>query len=151
MGIDREARRISLSIKEAAIQRKMSEEEGSGQARLEVGQVLKGIVEDVKPYGLFVRLPQVGGKVNGLLPSEELRSSEKGDIKKRFPRGKEIQVEIVSMDEKGKIRLSQRTMEEREDREDYEKFLHREDRSGKLGTLGDVFKNLKLKQKETKD
>jgi len=151
MGIDREARRISLSIKEAAIRRKMSEEEGSGQARLEVGQVLKGIVEDVKPYGLFVRLPQFGGKVKGLLPSEELRSSEKGDIKKRFPRGKEIQVEIVSMDEKGKIRLSQRTMEEREDREDYEKFLHREDRSGKLGTLGDVFKNLKLKQKETKD
>ncbi|MDP2972557.1 MAG: 30S ribosomal protein S1, partial [Deltaproteobacteria bacterium] len=68
-----------------------------------------------------------------------------GDVKKRFPRGREIQVEIVSIDEKGKIRLSQRAMEEREDREDYQKFLEKEDRSGKLGTLGDVFKNLKLK------
>jgi predicted RNA-binding protein with RPS1 domain len=86
-----------------------------------------------------------------LLPNEELRASEKGDVKKKFPRGREIQVEIVSIDEKGKIRLSQRAMEEREDREDYEKFVKKEDRSGKLGTLGDIFKNLRLEQKETKD
>jgi small subunit ribosomal protein S1 len=151
MGIDSEAHRISLSIKEVGVKRKIIEEEGSDKVRLEAGQVLRGIVEDVKPYGLFVRLPQFGGKVKGLLPNEELRGSEKGDVKKRFPRGKEIQVEISSIDEKGKIRLSQRAMEEREDREDYEKFLEKEDRSGKLGTLGDVFKNLKLKQKETKD
>jgi predicted RNA-binding protein with RPS1 domain len=102
-------------------------------------------VEDVKPYGLFIRLPQLGTKVKGLLPNEELRASEKGDVKKKFPRGREIQVEIVSIDEKGKIRLSQRTMEEREDREGYEKFMEKEDKGGKLGTLGDIFKNLKLK------
>jgi len=151
MGIDREARRISLSIKEAGLKKRIAEEERANEVRLEVGQVLKGIVEDVKPYGLFVRLPQFGTKTKGLLPNEELRSAEKGDVKKRFPRGKEIQVEIVSIDEKGKIRLSQRVMEEREDREGFEKFLQKEDQSGKLGTLGDVFKNLKLKQKEAKD
>lgn len=146
MGIDPETRRISLSIKEAAVQSKMREGEGSDQVRLEVGQLLKGMVEDAKPYGLFVRLPQFGGKVKGLLPNEELRTSEKGDIKKRFPRGKEIQVEIVSIDEKGKIRLSQRAMEEREDREDYQKFMEKGGRSGTLGTFGDVFENLKLKK-----
>jgi small subunit ribosomal protein S1 len=146
LGIDSEAHRISLSIKEAGLKKKISEEEGPDKVRLEAGQVLRGIVEDVKPYGLFIRLPQLGRKVRGLLPNEELRASEKGDVKKRFPRGREIQVEIVSIDEKGKIRLSQRAMEEREDREDYERFVEKEDRSGNLGTLGDVFKNLKLKK-----
>jgi small subunit ribosomal protein S1 len=146
MGIDRETRRISLSIKEATIKKSMEKEgEGSDKVRLEVGQALKGIVEDIKPYGLFVRLPQLGVKVRGLLPMEELRDSEKGDVKKRFPKGKEIQVEIVSIDEKGRIRLSQKVIEEREDREDYKRFLEREDQGGKLGTLGDILKNLKLK------
>jgi small subunit ribosomal protein S1 len=145
MGIDRDTRRISLSIKEVALKKKITEETGSERARLEVGQVLEGIVEDSKPFGLFIRLPQLGPKKKGLLPMEEIRSSEKGDIKKKFPRGKEVQVEIISIDEKGRIRLSQRVMEEREDREGYKKFLEKEDKSGKLGTLGDLFKNLKLK------
>ncbi len=148
LGIDPETRRISLSIKEAGVKKKMAEEGGLDQVRLEAGQVLKGIVEAVKPYGIFVRLPQFGTKVKGLLPHEEVRTSEKGDLKKRFPRGREILVEILSIDDEGKIRLSQRAMEEREDREDYERFLKREEGGVTLGTLGDVFKELKLKKKE---
>jgi small subunit ribosomal protein S1 len=145
MGIDRETRRISLSIKEATLKKKMEMEEGSEKVRLEVGQILKGIVEDSKPYGLFVRLPHLGPKVRGLLPMEELRESERGDVKKKFPKGQEVQVEIISIDEKGKIRLSQRVMEEREDRKDYERFVEKEEKGGKLGTLGEIFKDFKLK------
>jgi small subunit ribosomal protein S1 len=145
-GIDPETRRVALSIKEAVIKKQMGGmEEGPERARLEVGQILKGMVEDSKPYGLFVRLPQLGMKVRGLLPMEELRVSEKGDIKKRFPRGKEIQVEIIALDDKGKIRLSQKAMEERQDREDFEKFIQKEKKNGDLGTFGDLFKDLKLK------
>jgi small subunit ribosomal protein S1 len=145
MGIDRETRRISLSIKEAALKKRITEETGKEKVSLEVGQVLEGVVEDSKAYGLFIRLPQLGPKIKGLLPVEEIKSSEKGDMKKKFPRGREVQVEIISIDEKGRIRLSQRVMEEREDREGYKKFLEKEDKGGKLGTLGDLFKNLKLK------
>jgi small subunit ribosomal protein S1 len=144
MGIDHEGHRVSLSIKEAAI-RKRVEVEGLDKVPLEVGQVLKGIVEDTKPYGLFIHLPQFGPKVRGLLPMEELRGSVKGDIKKKFPKGQEVQVEIISIDEKGRIRLSQRVMEEREDREEYRKFQEQEEKGGQLGTLGDVLKDLKLK------
>jgi len=144
MGIDRQRHRISLSIREATVKKRM-EEEGSDKARLEVGQVLRGIVEDSKPYGIFVRLPQLGPKVRGLLPVEEMKDSRKGDVKKKFPKGQEIQVEIISVDAQGKIRLSQRVMEEREDRESYRKFLEEEEKDGKLGTLGDIFNNLKLK------
>jgi small subunit ribosomal protein S1 len=146
LGIDLETHRISLSIKEATIKKKMEAEgEGSDKVHLEVGQVLKGIVEDGKPYGLFIRLPQLGPKVRGLLPMEELRDSGKGDGKKKFPKGQEIQVEIISIDGQGRIRLSQRVLEEREDRKDYEKFVEKEEKVGKLGTLGDIFKNLKVK------
>jgi small subunit ribosomal protein S1 len=145
MGIDRATRRISLSIKEATIKKRMAEEEGSDRVRLEIGQVLKGIVEDIKPYGLFIRLPQLGLKVRGLLPMEELRDSGKWDVKKKFPKGQEIQVEIISIDTQGRIRLSQRVMEEREDREDYKRYLEKEYKGGKLGTLGDILKNLNLK------
>ena len=145
MGIDRETRRISLSIKEATVKKRITEEGGWDKVRLEVGQILKGIAEDNKPYGLFIRLPQCGPRVRGLLPVEEIRDSEKGDIKKKFPRGREIEVEIISIDEKGRIRLSQRAMEERKDREDYKKFLEKEDKGGSLGTLGDLFKNWKPK------
>jgi len=146
MGIDLETHRISLSIKEATIKKKMEAEgEGSDKVHLEVGQVLKGIVEDGKPYGLFIRLPQLGPKVRGLLPMEELRDSGKGDGKKKFPKGQEIQVEVISIDGQGRIRLSQKVLEEREDRKDYEKFVEKEEKVGKLGTLGDIFKNLKVK------
>ena len=145
MGIDHNVKRISLSIKEATIKKKMSGDETWERVRLEVGQVLRGIVEDIKPYGLFVRLPQLGARARGLLPVEELKDSEKVDAKKRFPKGMEIQAEIVAIDEKGRIRLSKRIVEERRDREDYEKFLEKEDKSGEFGTLGDIFNNLKLK------
>jgi ribosomal protein S1 len=106
---------------------------------------LRGIVDDIKPYGLFVRLPQLVPRVRGLLPVEELSSSEKGDMKKKFPKGREVLVEILSIDEKGRIRLSQKVMEEREDREDYKRFAEGENRSGTLGSLGDLLKDLKLK------
>ena len=145
MGIDRGARRVSLSIKEATIKKRISEEEGTEKVGLEVGQVLRGIVEDIKPYGLFVRLPQLGGKVRGLLPMEELEGPEKTDVKRRFPRGKEIQVEILSIGEDRRIRLSHKAIKEREDREDYKKFVENGGKGESLGTLGDIFKDLKLK------
>jgi len=145
MAIDREARRISLSIKEAVIKKRMTEgKERADRVSLEVGQVLRGIVEDVKPYGLFVRLPQLGTGIRGLLPSEELGDAGKGDVKKKFPKGKEIQVEILSIDEKGRIRLSQKVMEEREDREDFERFVERQKKGEKLGSLEDLLKDVKI-------
>jgi small subunit ribosomal protein S1 len=139
--IDEVKRRISLSIKDVAVKQRIADP--GEEVRLEVGQVLKGIVEDQKPYGLFIRLPQLGMGVRGLLPMEELVQSEKGDVKKRLPRGREIQVEIISIDEKGRIQLSQKATKERQDREGYERFLKKEAPAGKLGTLGELFKNLK--------
>ncbi len=146
--IDEGKRRVSLSIKEAAIKKQMAEyEKENGKARLEAGQIVRGIIEESKPYGLFVRLPQFGIDVRGLLPLEELSESGKGDVKKKFPRGTEIQVEIMAIDEKGRIRLSQKTIADREDRTHFERFLNKGEGTG-LGTLGDIFKELKVAEKK---
>jgi len=139
--IDEEKRRISLSIKDAAVKQRVAEQ--GGEVRLEVGQVLKGIVEDQKPYGIFLRLPQIGMEVRGLLPMEEVIHSEKGDVKKKIPQGKEMDVEIVAIDEKGRIQLSQKIMKDKEDREEFQRFLKKEEKPGKLGTLGEIFTKLK--------
>ncbi len=138
--IDEEKHRISLSIKDAAVKQRVAEQ--GGEVRLEVGQVLKGIVEDQKPYGIFLRLPQIGMEVRGLLPMEEVIHSEKGEVKKKIPQGKEMEVEIVAIDEKGRIQLSQRTMKEKEDREEFQRFLNKEEKPGKLGTLGEILSKL---------
>ena len=144
--IDEEKRRLSLSIKEAQSRQKAETytREG-GQARLEVGQILSGIVEDHKPYGLFVRLPQLGIGVRGLLPMEELTDADRADVKKKFPQGQEIQVEILAIDEKERIRLSMRAKQDREEREDFNKYLTRGEKAGQLGTLGELLKS-KLKE-----
>ena len=135
--IDEENRRISLSIKDAAIQRRIGEDR---EVRLEVGQLLRGIVEDHKPYGLFIRLPELGMKTRGLLPLEELAEGDRSDPRRRLPLGKEVPVEILAIDEKGRLRLSQRTLQEREDREKFAGFLQEKEKRGSLGTLGDIFK-----------
>jgi small subunit ribosomal protein S1 len=139
--IDEPNRRISLSIKAAMVFGQNGE--GEGDVRLEVGQVLKGIVEEQKPYGLFVRLPQLGMKTRGLLPLEELLGSDRSDVKKKMTPGKEVEVEIIAIDEENKIRLSQKSIKEREDRGDYEKFLKKPGRGTSLGTLGEIFQKLK--------
>ena len=139
--IDEPNRKISLSIKAAMVFGQNGE--GGEDVRLEVGQVLKGIVEDQKPYGLFVRLPQLGMKTRGLLPLEELLEADRSDVKKKMLPGKEVQVEIIAIEEDNKIRLSQKSIKEREDRGDYEKFLKKPGRGSSLGTLGELFQKLK--------
>ncbi|MCX5907957.1 MAG: S1 RNA-binding domain-containing protein [Deltaproteobacteria bacterium] len=141
--IDEGSRRISLSIRDAALKKKMAHF-SSGPVERKVGQLLQGIVEDQKPYGLFVRLPQLGMDVRGLLPLEELLDSEKGDVKKRFPRGQEVLVEIIALEEE-KIRLSQRAIKEKKDREDFERFAKSEDSGRGLGNLGEIFKKAQKK------
>ncbi len=138
--IDEGSKRISLSIKDALIFERVKE--GEGEARLEVGQVLRGIVEDQKPYGIFIRLPQLGIKARGLLPLEEVVESDRSDVKKKFPPGMEIPVEIIAIEGENKIRLSQKSIQEKKARGEYETFIQKDEKPGSLGTLGDLFKKL---------
>jgi hypothetical protein len=58
---------------------------------MEAGQVLTGIVEDQKPYGLFVRLPQLGMGSGDCSHWRSCSESDRGDVKRKLPPGTEIE------------------------------------------------------------
>lgn len=154
--INRDQHRISLSIKEASIlsdseQDQASPPSGTDQGTglsdkeavmpltLKVGLITKAIVRSIKPYGYFVDLPDLGSHQRGLLHSSQLASSEKGQIKKGIKEGTELQVEIIKIDEQGRISLSQKSVLDNQDRADYNEYQDRTKEIGKLGTMGDLF------------
>lgn len=134
LAIDEKAKRMSLQIKRA-------EEEGSAEESepLVRGAVVFGSVEAVKDYGLFVRLP--GGK-SGLLHISEIAGGKGVDLKKRFPVGDKIEVEVLDIDPKtDRISLSSKTLASREEHAEFKDFEKAKGSSGSLGTLGDLLKD----------
>lgn len=149
--IDPGRRRISLSMKEAlGVEASASGSEswaGAGasrpEARLEAGAVLTGVVEKIKPFGVFLRLPEAGPGAKGLLPLEESGLPDRSDLKKRFPEGSSHRVQVLAVDEKGRARLSIRALSERDEQESYRRYTGEKKSSG-MGTLGDLFGNLRI-------
>ncbi len=151
LSIDRERQRISLSIKEAegAGAAGTGPEPGEDAPSLEAGAAFAGIVEKVLSGGLLVRLPAAGPGARGFLPREELARAGQTDLKRRYRPGKELSVEVVAVEEDGKIRLSQKAATEREERKQYRRYMDRgEKKSSGLATFGDLFKDLKLPAKK---
>jgi ribosomal protein S1 len=109
---------------------------------------LDGVVEKRVPQGLILWLPGAGPGVTGFLAGEELEGEAKADLRRQFPPGKKVRVEVLAMEPGGRIRLSQRAVGDRETRDAYRSFTAREDTSGKLATFGDLFKDLKLPPKK---
>lgn len=107
--IDTQRRRVSLLIRE-------SEKPGSSEVDTSVGEVLEGTVRSIKPFGIFVDLPSLGSYTSGLLPGAETGLPRGANLKRKYKPGDKIRVEIIEVDERGRIRLSQRSLEEREAR-----------------------------------
>ncbi len=107
-----------------------------------VGDVLKGSVDRVEPYGVFVRF--AGGR--GLVPAAESGTPRGQDLRKAFPAGAEVTVLVTDIDERGRIRLSRTQAEAADERREANEYMARSPRpSGKgFGTLGDLLRS-KLK------
>ncbi len=107
-----------------------------------VGDVVKGTVDRIEPYGVFVRFP--GGR--GLVPAAETGTPRGQDLRKAFPAGSEITVLITEIDDRGRIRLSRTQAEAADERREASEYMARAPRaSGKgFGTLGDLLRD-KLK------
>lgn len=150
--IDAGRRRISLSIKEASGRQAEGPEGAEPRApevKLQAGAVLTGIVEKIKPYGLFLRLPQAGPGVRGLLPTEEMGLPGKPDVRRKYPEGTSLQVQVLEIDGQGRIRLSLKAIEDQKERETYRQFTGGKGKSAGMGTLGDLFKDLMLPPKKS--
>ncbi|HVP39239.1 MAG TPA: S1 RNA-binding domain-containing protein [Candidatus Saccharimonadales bacterium] len=98
LDVDPARKRISLSIREA-------QAAGLPPAREPAaGEVTDGLVGAVKPYGVFVDLPEYGPRASGLLPREETGEPRGADLARAFAVGQPLRVEILEVKE-GKIRL----------------------------------------------
>lgn len=150
LAIDYERRRVSLSIKEAlAVHDAGPADQGVStgavtRETLEAGAVLKGVVEKAVGRRLIVRLPEVGAGVKGFLSQEDAGLAERADLRKRFPQGTALTVEVLDIDEGGRIRLSLKTLEERREQELYHDYKEKGRGSARVATFGDLFKGLKL-------
>ncbi len=102
--IDRERRRISLSLQDESRDRGKKEHDAS------VGEVHTGVVRNIKPYGVFVDLPTVGPWVSGLLPISETGLDRGANLNKTFSEGQEVKIEIIEIDDRGRLRLSQKSL-----------------------------------------
>ncbi|MGA8892908.1 MAG: S1 RNA-binding domain-containing protein, partial [Anaeromyxobacteraceae bacterium] len=106
------------------------------------GDVVKGTVDRIEPYGVFVRF--AGGR--GLVPAAETGTPRGQDLRKAFPAGTELTVLVTEIDERGRIRLSRTQAEAADERREASEYMAKAPRaSGKgFGTLGDLLRE-KLK------
>jgi len=96
--VEPEKRRISLSIRDALA-------EGLPPPRTPApGEVVEGQVSGVRPFGVFVDLPEFGPRATGMIPREESGQPRNADLAVEFPLGKTVRVEILEP-RAGKIRL----------------------------------------------
>ena len=106
--IDKFRNRIVGSIKDAILEETQKKADEFWKTA-KIGDVHKGIVSSIKPYGAFINL----GMVNGLLHISEISWKKVNDVSDFFKVGDEIEVSISSLDrENHKIGLSYKKEED---------------------------------------
>jgi len=104
----------------------------------------KGKVDRIEPYGVFVQFP--GGK--GLVPASETGTERGTDLKRHFPMGTEVKVEVLEIDASGKIRLSITAALRSEERADMDAYRKTQQPKGGgkkgFGTFADLLKGKNL-------
>lgn len=134
---DEENHRLVLSGREVAREKKQ-EEKKKQIARCEVGAVMNGTVDTLKPYGAFVTLEN---GLSGLLHISQIstqRIKHPGVVLKE---GQEVKVKIISTAD-NKISLSMKALAE-EDSVPEEVFDYQEEGRASTG-LGALLKGIKL-------
>jgi small subunit ribosomal protein S1 len=135
LSIDSGARRIGLEL--------MPDSSLPAPPELKEGDVLTGVVDAIMEYGVFVVLP---GNKTGLLHVSEIADARSSDLKKKFPLGSSLKVQIIGMDpQAGKISLSTKSLEEGQEQREFSEFAASKGGRSSFGTLGDLLKD-KLKE-----
>jgi len=89
-----------------------------------------------QPYrGVFIFLAP--GRT-GLMPAGESGTQRGTDLKKAFPVGSELEVQVLEVEPGGKrIRLSRKALLEGEERDDAREFAERRGQQAAFGSIGD--------------
>lgn len=136
--VDQANNRLVLSAREL-LKAKEKEEREAQLASVQIGSVMKGVVETLQSYGAFVKLENgLSGLVHFSQISQK-RIKQPSDV---LSIGDEIEVKVIGIKD-GKISLSKKALEEIEEEEVEENVEIPE--AEEIGTsLGDLFKNIQL-------
>jgi len=130
LSVDRAARRMGLEL---------LADRSEPVPELNEGDVVTGVVDSVKDYGVFVSLP---GNKSGLLHVSEIGGPKAGDLRSKFPTGSSIQVQILAIDQAtNKISLSTRAIDVSKERAEFKDFVSTKGGRSSFGTLGDLLKD----------
>jgi small subunit ribosomal protein S1 len=108
-----------------------------------VGLITRGVIRTIKPYGLFLDLPELGSRVRGLLHQSNLAGFGGTSSLRGLKEGEELEVEIIKIDDQGRISLSQQSVIENRERSELKHYLGQDKGNGTLGTMADLFKKFK--------
>jgi small subunit ribosomal protein S1 len=159
--IDPVEKRLSLRLWREGEENEAPSESGEGRAersgggegkpreerapRPQAGQTVKGTVDRIESYGVFLKIP--GGR--GLIPASETGTDRGTDLRKQFKLGAELTAFVLEVDPQGKIRLSLTAAERAAERAEVEAWTQSQKPKGGgkkgLGTLADLLKGVKLK------
>lgn len=115
LSVDWKEDRITLSLKE------LQQNPWQGPLPFQTGELLTVTVESIRPFGLFVKLPE---GFRGFIPASETGVSRGKPLDKEFQIGQECKAVVVEVNrEKQKISLSINRAKELMDRAEYEAYL----------------------------
>ncbi len=136
--VDQANNRLVLSAREL-LKAKEKEEREAQLASVQIGSVMKGVVETLQNYGAFVKLENGLSGLVHISQISQKRIKQPSDV---LSIGDEIEVKVIGIKD-GKISLSKKTLEEIEEEEVEENVEIPE--AEEIGTsLGDLFKNIQL-------
>lgn len=115
----------------------------AGAAGIARGARVKGTVDRIEKYGVFLALES--GQ-NALLPAQETGTPRGTDLRRTFPLGTELDVLVIDVDDRGRIRVSKTALEQADERAQIEQYTQSQSKGGGggLGSLGDLLKDFKL-------
>jgi small subunit ribosomal protein S1 len=136
ISVDGDARRMGLELIRTEAQEQEPQE---AVPELNSGDIVDGVVDSVKDYGVFIGLP--GGK-SGLLHVSQIEDGRGGDLRKRFPLGSRIQAQVLAVDvDSGKISLSVKSLKKKDEESDFKEFSSAKEGRATFGTFGDLLKD----------
>ncbi len=136
--VDQANNRLVLSAREL-LKAKEKEEREAQLASVQIGSVMKGVVETLQNYGAFVKLENGLSGLVHISQISQKRIKQPSDV---LSIGDEIEVKVIGIKD-GKISLSKKALEEIDEEEVEENVEIPE--AEEIGTsLGDLFKNIQL-------
>lgn len=136
LSIDPKKRQLGLSMK-----RLMDDPWSKAALEMPPGSTVQGSVENVQSFGIFVEL---SNGMTALLPLSQLAPGEDRSAMSTFAPGKPVEARVLDIDaERQRITLTRRDDVEPNNDAAVRASLKQQDK-GSFGTMGDLFKNLKL-------